>query len=187
MATQSSEALPSVGAVALKLPPFWPESAEVWFAQAEAQFNIKGISSSTTKFYHCVASMSQEVASQMLDLIRAPPASETYKVLKAQLVKTYGLNDYQRFKSLISLPLSGDQKPSHLMNRMIALLPEDFKPGFIFRGLFLRCLPADVRAHLLRKIYPTLVLFVCRQMNCTTALPPLQLMFCPLKKLWSLR
>ena len=91
MATQSSGALPSVGAVALKLPPFWPESLEVWFTQAEAQFNIKGMSSSTTKFYHCVASTSQEVASQMLDLIRAPPASEPYEVLKARLVKTYSL------------------------------------------------------------------------------------------------
>ena len=49
---------------------------------------------------------------------------------------------------MISLPLSGDQKPSHLMNRMLALLPEDYKPGFILRGLFLRRLPADVRAHL---------------------------------------
>ena len=68
MATQSSKVLPSVGAVALKLPPFWPESVEILFAHAEAQFNIKGISS-TTKFYHCVASMSQEVASQILDLI----------------------------------------------------------------------------------------------------------------------
>ena len=33
---------------------------------------------------------------------------------------------------------------------MLALLPEDFKPGFIFRGLFLRSLPADVQAHLLQ-------------------------------------
>ena len=60
--------LPWVGAIALKLPPFWPDSAEVWFAQAEAQFNIKGVVSSTTKFYHCVAALSQEVASQLLDL-----------------------------------------------------------------------------------------------------------------------
>ena len=34
---------------------------------------------------------------------------------------------------------------------MLALLPEDFKPGFIFRGLFLRRLPANVRAHLLQE------------------------------------
>ena len=144
MATQSSEVLPSVGAIALKLPPFWPESAEVWFARAKAQFNIKGISRSITKFYHCVAS-------QMLDLIWAPSASEPYEVLKARLVKTYALNDYQRFESLISLPLSGNQKPSHLMNRMLALLPEDYKPGFILRGLFLRRLFADVQAHLLQE------------------------------------
>ena len=88
MAIHSSEELPSVGAVALKLPPFWPESAEVWFAQDEAQFNIKGISSSTIKFYYCVAALSQEVASQMLDLIPVPPASLPYEVLKARLVKT---------------------------------------------------------------------------------------------------
>ena len=146
-----SDLLPRVGAVALKLPPFWPESAEVWFAQAEAQFNIKGVSSSTTKFYHCVAAMSQEVASQLLDLIRTPPASEPYEVLKTRLIKSYGLNDYQRFENLVSLPFSGDQKPSHLMNRMLALLPEDYKPGFILRGLFLRRLPSEVRAHLLQE------------------------------------
>ena len=80
-----------------------------------------------------------------------PPASQPYEVLKARLVKTYALNDYQRFKSLVSLPLSGDQQPSILINRMLALLPEDYKPGFILRGLFLRRLPADVCAHLLQE------------------------------------
>ena len=34
---------------------------------------------------------------------------------------------------------------------MLALLPEDYKPGFILRGLFLRRLPADVCAHLLQE------------------------------------
>ena len=84
-------------------------------------------------------------------LIQAPPAYEPYEFLKAWLVKTYALNAYQKFESVISLPLSGDQKPSHLMNRMLALVPEDFKPGFIFQGLFLRRLPAEVRAHLLQE------------------------------------
>ena len=63
----------------------------------------------------------------------------------------YTLNDYQRFEALVSLPLSGDQKPSHLMNRMLALLPDDYKPDFILRGLFFRCLPINVQSHLLHK------------------------------------
>ena len=35
------------------------------------------------------------------------------------------------------------------MNRMLALLPDNYKPDFILRGLFLRPLPLDVRLHLL--------------------------------------
>ena len=57
----------------------------------------------------------------------------------------YTLNDYHCFEALVSLPLSGDQKPSHLMNRMLALLLDDYKPDFILRGLFLQCLPINVR------------------------------------------
>ena len=78
-----------------------------------------------TKFYHAVTVLSQEVASQILDLIRAPPAGDPYKVLRECLITLYTLNDYQRFEALVSLPFSGDQKPSHLMNRMLALLPDD--------------------------------------------------------------
>ena len=70
-----SSTVPSTN-VALKLPAFWPENAEVWFAQAEAQFAIKAISVSKTKFYYAVASLPQEVATQILDLIRAPPAGD---------------------------------------------------------------------------------------------------------------
>ena len=135
----------------LKLSTFWPDSAEVWFAQTDAQFDIRNITSSRSKFYHAVAALPQDVAGQVLDLIRSPPKDDPYQVLRDRLVRLYTLNDYQRFESLVSLSLSGDQKPSHLMNRMLALYPDDFKPDFVLRGLFLRRLPMDMRAHLLRE------------------------------------
>ena len=37
-------------AVAVKLPPFWPENIETWFVQAESQFRLKGVVVSQTKF-----------------------------------------------------------------------------------------------------------------------------------------
>ena len=43
-----------IAKVSMKLPAFWPDSAEVWFAQADAQFVIRIISVSKTKFYHPV-------------------------------------------------------------------------------------------------------------------------------------
>ena len=35
------------------------------------------------------------------------------------------------------------------MDKMLVLLPEDEKPGFLFLGLFMDCLPADICSHLL--------------------------------------
>ena len=83
--------------VALKLPTFWPENAEVWFAQAEAQFAIKSISVSKTKFYYAVASLPQDVAAQILHLICAPPAGDPYEVLRERLITLYSkLTNFSR-------------------------------------------------------------------------------------------
>ena len=71
----SSSTSPSpITNVSLKLPASWPDTEEVCFAQADAQFAILIISESKTKFYHAVTVLPQEVTSQILDLIRAPPA-----------------------------------------------------------------------------------------------------------------
>ena len=149
--TSATEAVPLVANVLMMLPVFWPDAAEVWFAQEDAQFAIRNITVSKTKFYHSVAVLPQEVDSQILDQIRTPPAGDSYGVLHECLITHYTLNDYQQFEALVSLPLSGDQKPSHLINRMLALLSDNYKQDFIFRRLFLRCLPIDVRLHLLCK------------------------------------
>ena len=90
----------------MKLPVFWPDPAEVWFAQVDAQFTIRSVTVSNTKFYHAVAVLPQEVASQILDLICAPPAGDSYGVLHKHLITLYILKDYQRFEALVSLPLS---------------------------------------------------------------------------------
>ena len=79
--------------VSMKLSAFWPESAEVWFTQAEAQFVISSITVSKTKFYHAVAVFPQDIASQILDLICAPPAGDPYKVLQEWLITLYTLNN----------------------------------------------------------------------------------------------
>ena len=86
----------------MKLPVFWPDTAKVWFAQADSQFAIRKVTVSKTKFYQAVAVLPQEVALQILDLIRAPPAGDPYGVLHEHLITLFTLNDYQRFEALVS-------------------------------------------------------------------------------------
>ena len=56
-----------LNSVSVKVPAFWPDSAEAWFVQVEAQFALKGVTASSTKFYYCVSSFNQETANQVLD------------------------------------------------------------------------------------------------------------------------
>ena len=48
--------------VLMKLPAFWPNAAEVWFA-TDPQFSICSIIVSKSKLYHMVSVLPQEVAS----------------------------------------------------------------------------------------------------------------------------
>ena len=54
----------TTSAVALKLPNFWTMQPEIWFTQAEAQINIRGITSDDTKYYYVVAALDQDTAAR---------------------------------------------------------------------------------------------------------------------------
>ena len=43
-----------LAAVAVKLPPFWPDHIETWLIESELQFRLKGVTCSQTKFDYFV-------------------------------------------------------------------------------------------------------------------------------------
>ena len=134
----------ATNAVSLKLPEFWEQNANAWFAQAEAQFALREITADATKYYYVVAALSNSTAGRVVSLIENPPAANKYDALKAHLKETFGLSESERARQLLSLPGLGDSKPSELMDHMLALLG-DHQPCFLFKELFLQQLPDHVR------------------------------------------
>lgn len=142
MATEREE-----HAVSLKLPTFWTSQPEVWFAQAEAQFHLRGITADDTKYYYVLAALDQDTATRLLDLINQPPTENKYKTLKDRLVDSFGLSKRERATRLLHFRPLGDTKPSVLMDEMLALLG-DHPPCLFFEQLFLERLPEDIRIQL---------------------------------------
>ena len=133
--------------VSLKLPTFWPAQPAVWFAQVEAQFQLRKITADETQYYHVLAALDQSTATRVLDLISQPPPQNKYKALKDRLNDTFGLNKRERASRLLHFRELGDTKPSALMDEMLALLG-DHPPCLLFEQLFLERLPEDIRMQL---------------------------------------
>ena len=73
----------SLEAVTLKLPTFWTTCLLAWFAQTEAQFSLRNISSDDTKYYYVVAVLDANTATRALSIISSPPAEQKYELLKS--------------------------------------------------------------------------------------------------------
>ena len=55
----------------MKLPLFWVNNPRMWFQTAEAQFRIKGITHSMTKFDHVLARIPSELTISLADVMEA--------------------------------------------------------------------------------------------------------------------
>ena len=70
-----------INAVTVKIPEFWADNARVWFAQTEAQFAVRGVTSSLTKFYYCMGALNRSDTAQDVDFIKFPPDETSLKEL----------------------------------------------------------------------------------------------------------
>lgn len=138
----------AVHAAAVKLPQFWPENPDLWFYQAEAQFELRSITVSRTKYFYLVAALTPEAASRVTSLLEEVPAENPYEVLKSALCQAYKLTEYQRAEALANLPPLGDSRPSELLAKIRRLLPVGHKTCFRARYDFLSRLPSEIRATL---------------------------------------
>ena len=120
-----------VNTIIIKVPPFFKHAPETWFAHLEAQFNIKQLKTSSTKFYWCISALPSEVTAQLTNMIR-DPGEDHYQQIKDHLIQLYSLSNYQQFEALINLPFTSDTTPSALMSFMLNLYPKKFKPDFVF-------------------------------------------------------
>ena len=109
-------------AVSLKLPTFWTSQPEVWFAQAEAQFELCKVTVDATKYFYVLAALDQPTAMRLIDLINLSPDGAKYKSLKDRMIGTFGLSHRERADCLLHFRPLGDLKPYALMDEMLMLL-----------------------------------------------------------------
>ncbi|CAK1601363.1 unnamed protein product [Parnassius mnemosyne] len=119
-----------VNRVSVRIPPFWPDDPELWFAQIEGQFTISNILSDTTKFYYVTSNLDPQYSKEVKDIIVSPPSSNKYEKLKDQLIKRLSASRERKIQQLLMHEELGNRKPSQFLRHLQSLagpsVPEDF-------------------------------------------------------------
>lgn len=139
----------------LKLPPFWPEEPEIWFAQIEAQFENAGVTNDVTKFNSVVSHLDPQFSKEVKDVIMSPPTNNRYEKLKTELVKRLSASQEKKVKQLLMHEELGDRKPSQFLRHLQGLagpsVPEDF-----VRTIWSSRLPSSIQPLLASQPHSTL-------------------------------
>ena len=144
---QATAPSPAVlAAVSLKLPPYYPADPEIWFAQIEAQFLTRGVTSEATKFAYVVSGLQPQFAQEIRDILISPPKDHPYVVLRTELIKRTSASEQERLQRLLTQEELGDRKPSQFLRRMEQLLGGKKLPDSIFKQLFLQRMPHHVQS-----------------------------------------
>ena len=115
-----------VGNVALKLPPFMEDDPEAWFGLIEAQFELRGITTDSTKFYHAVSVLQGNPQKQVKDILKLPRSiTDRYSRLKERLTESYGMNEIDRAAQIMAWPIvDNDEKPSVYINGFLSMMAD---------------------------------------------------------------
>ena len=134
------QATPSV-----TLPPFWPDNAAAWFALAESRFRMKRIYDEWDRYDYTISSLSKDSLRLVMDVITTPPDDEPYSAIKARLLSSHEMTDYQRIERLLSMDSLGDMRPSELLAHMLELCPAGEEKSKFFAFHYLHRLPQELR------------------------------------------
>ncbi len=139
------DAIPPTHPSKLTLPTFWISETAAWFALAEAKFRTSNITSQRVMFDLLIAGLPEKHLSQVMDIIKAIPATNPYEVLKLRLLEAHVLSVQEKIYALFQLGPLDDSKPSQLLASMLSVCPSGLELQPVFQYLLLQRLPQTLR------------------------------------------
>ncbi|XP_013163407.1 PREDICTED: uncharacterized protein LOC106114667, partial [Papilio xuthus] len=130
--------------VGIRIPPFWPEEPEIWFAQVEGQFSIAGITSDSTKFNYAIGQLGNLYSKEVKDLIINPPSTNKFEKLKTELIKRLTASKEKKLTQLLMHEEMGDRKPSQFLRHLESLGGSQISTDFL-KTVWVSRLPTGIQ------------------------------------------
>jgi hypothetical protein len=120
------------------------DRSALWFAQAEAQFELAAVTNERTMFNYIISQLDHRHAAEVEDVLTSPPADQPYQKLKTELVQRLSTSREKRVRQLFMYEEMGDRKPSQFLRHLKSLAPE--VPDDFLRSIWANRLPPHIQA-----------------------------------------
>lgn len=130
----------SINLLSIKPPAFMENSAEAWFAIMEAQFALRKVTTSETKYFYILSSLPPET------VIRLPSTllvQKDYDVLKKTVIDLYESSKPELFEKLISSTVMTG-KPSLFLEEISRLANKVGVTEELVKHKFVQSLPGSI-------------------------------------------
>ena len=131
---------PAAHSVAVQLPMFNRLAPSSWFHLADANFNLRSISQSETKYWYVVSKLDAYTLKKLSAFLAAPRGKDPYAEIRSVLCLTYEPKREQKLDTLLSLTELGDEPPAEFALELRRLL-DNARAEEILKQIFFRCLP----------------------------------------------
>ncbi len=100
---------------------------------------------SITHYYQVLAALSADSVCLVRHVLHGETGPDSYDQLRASLMASHSLSNYQKMERMMRLPPLGDRKPSVLLAEMLEFCPAGESSTAVFAFLFLQRLPREIR------------------------------------------
>ena len=136
----------AVFGASVQLPVFDKMEPESWFCVADANFALRKVSDSVTKYYYVLSKLDSTSLKKLSAFLKRPRGPDPYQEIRAKLYRTFEPPKEQKLDTLLATNDMGDERPMEFGMELQRLAGEATAKDFIKR-IFLRSLPpANVTA-----------------------------------------
>jgi hypothetical protein len=131
---QQQHVAPVSGHANLRLSEFWRDAPQAWFRATEAQFRLRNITDDEIKYSLLLTALPRDAFRVVAHLFVDDPPADAYVQLKAALIASHVLSNYQRVEMLAKMEPLGGRRPSEMLTAMLELCPrgEESSKFFFF-------------------------------------------------------
>ena len=96
----------------MQLPGFDKDEPASWFCVADANFALRKVSDSQTKYYYVLSKLDSATLKKLLAFLKVPRGADPYEEIRKKLCKTSEPPLEQKLDTLLVINDAGDERPS---------------------------------------------------------------------------